>query len=1180
MEAPRARSFDGGVLGAGFSKAAPHTNSSVTQGTERTDARFSSSRSRAMSSFISTSSTVAMGTAELATARGPWALFCFKVRNARLSRFLLILAVLVDCIGASLEVTNVTFPGSFWAIRLPVFFGFICLVATGACSRGLWSTRRAYFRACSGWLDLFLLLNIAADLIYRLGVDMGWWTYTPVALGIFAILRNMRAWSVLRICRAFRSTINNLTRSANDLAAVCIFVLVFSLLVLVVLLHFYGFACWYRCYPELPLPPEVQESDSCSADSFFWDLDETQPLFCSGYISPCKGSTQCRNIFLHSVTSSCTAEERKRLQDRAWQELQTNEQAGYGVFGVQTLGAAAVALLQGFTQEGWSATMKSLANGDHRSNGIVAYITFPVLVVIGSMLIMNLGIAVLWEAFDAANAVSPARPAILKESEWRVYQLLGTDWLKYLMVELNQKKDSLGALVQSPPCAKTGDAVDEGEFAPIFNGAISNYWYMTRDWLRRAIEIRFPEHKKRMNSLYMKSRAFAFRLATHRAASPVMMVVVVIDMGVLFAQSGRNASLLLSILDLLTSATFVVESIVLLLAFGRRGIKNGFICLDVLIGALAILDGFLALALCPNISDCRASAIESDGFLGVLALISALLRPFRVFKVVKCFCSLRLTAEMVWSLHNSLMPYVMLLFYSCIVVSQLALFFFADPKYLAQHGNDASLNLTRYFNFENAVTALLLFFSILTGESWHLFFKELRQIYGEEEEHVTSDSNQLSDFILSAPSRVAAINTFLYFSLIFLNCLLFNLYGAILISKFIQTQKSIGVKYAAKFIVTCRNAGIPMPVEDALQGQNAQALYTFANMQTEDQRDELIKAITTGSEREKSAKALGEFARKTSVVVDICKTVARKGSRMATRASSGSVLWGRDRSTSNTNSIISMASDRPAKKELIGDTAFDKAAAERGLAQLLERPADKMADRTNEDGSTDIQRADGRSAPRILNITDNGVKLGTSNKAAVKFAADDSAVASPDYAGSRSLAAGADTPEEELSIGELRGMCWSAVKEVLKQAKILLRTTAAAGLAQFTPTDPDSPLLHLAYAGRLVSTDSEAITQPSAVSTSNRQKTEPNSKGVNSLTELNTKSGSSVSSSFRPRNNKVDMRHQEFERLPTCIQFVITNEQQRGGRNDGPERLFQICSMYARRSLYLASAPIQRDRNA
>lgn len=847
MEAPGARSFDTEVRGGALSARAAHTNSYGTQGTERTDGRFSSTRSRAMSSFLSTSTAVALGTAELAMARGPWALFCFKVRNARLSRALLIVAVLVDCIGASLEATNIISPSLFWGFRSPAFFGFVCVVATGISCRGLWSTRRGYFRTWAGWLDLFFLLDIAADLAYRVGVDMGWWTYSPVALAIFAVLRNMRAWSVLRICRAFRSTINNLTRSANDLAAVCIFVVVFSLLVLVVLLHFYGFTCWYRCYPELPLPPEVQESDSCSAESFFWDLDDSQPLFCSDYISPCKGSTQCRNIFLHSITSSCTAQERKRLQDRAWQELHANEQAGYGAFGVQSLGAAAVSLLEGFTQEGWSATMQSLANGDHYTNGVVAYITFPLMVVIGGMLLMNLGIAVLWEAFDAANAVSLARPAILKESEWRVYQLLGTDWLKYLMVELNQSKDSAGGLMRSAPSEETdGTAVGENVCCSTFKNAISSYWYMGRDWLRRAFEIRFPEQKKHINSLYKEVRTFAFRLATHKVASPVMMIVVFIDLGVQFAQSGRNTGWLVTALDLFTSTMFVIESIVLLLAFGRRGMKNGFIFLDVLIGVLAILDGFLALTLCSTIIGCRASAVQTTGLLGAIAVISALLRPFRIFKVVKCFCPLRLTAEMVWSLHNALIPYVMLLLYSCAIVSQLGLFFFFDPTYISAHANDASLDLTKYFNFQNAGSALLLFLPILTGESWHLLFKELHHVYGGNAESVTFDSNQLSAFVLSSPSRVAVINTFLYFAILFLNCVLFNLYGAILISEFIQTQKSLSVKYAAKFIVTCRNAGILMPAEDALQGQNAQALYTHANMRTKDQRDAVIKAITMG----------------------------------------------------------------------------------------------------------------------------------------------------------------------------------------------------------------------------------------------------------------------------------------------------------------------------------------------
>lgn len=172
-----------------------------------------------------------------------------------------------------------------------------------------------------------------------------------------------------------------------------------------------------------------------------------------------------------------------------------------------------------------------------------------------------------------------------------------------------------------------------------------------------------------------------------------------------------------------------------------------------------------------------------------------------------------------------------------------------------------------------------------------------------------------------------------------------------------------------------------------------------------------------GSDREKSAKALGEFAHKTSVVLDICKTVARKSSRMASRASSSSISLGRDRSSSNTNSVISFSSERPQKRSLISDTLFDKAAAERGIPQLFDHSTEKVAKRTkqesgslflnNDENGSNIQKADERSAFRISDIIANGVKLETTNKTAVKFAPDESTVILPDaYAGSKYCSAG------------------------------------------------------------------------------------------------------------------------------------------------------------------------------
>lgn len=847
MESSSRRSLQAGERNPAANMDISHEASSVTQGTERTEARLSSCRSRALSSLLSTSTTVALANLELATARGSFALFCYKVRNARLSRVLLAFTVLFDCLGNAFDATNAASPALVLTSHILLFLGFICTVVTGACSRGLWSSRRAYCRTWSGWLDSLVLIDVTADLIYRIGVFSGWWIYTPASLVVLPVLRNLRAWSLLRICRTFRSAIRQLGSSANDLAAVCIFVLTFSVLVLIVLLHFYGFTCWYRCYPELSLPPEVQASDSCSADSFYWDLDESQFKFCSTRKSPCKEGTQCRNIFLHSVTSSCSPEERRRLQERAWDEMQANEEVGFGVIGVQTLGAAAVTLLQGFTLEGWAFTMQTQANGDSRSDGLVIYTAFPVMVIIGGMLLMNLAIAVLWEAFDRHHSEAPTRPAILKESEWRVYQLLGTDWIKYLMVELDQKKNCISEHI--PPSSleieDTTAQTDVGFLAKI-KRMCSGHWRTLCRRVIRELEIRFPEIQNRLRFLFMELKGYAFRLATNKFFSVAMLVLVVLDIICMFAHTDNATSVVLSVLDLLSSSAFVLEAIVLLLAFGKRCMEDGFLCLDILAAILAVIDGFFALLLCSEIVGCRSSIVKIEGVLGTVAVVLSLVRPLRIFKLLKFFSSLRLTAELLLTLHNTLLPYILLIIYCCAVVAQLGLFLFFDPKYVSTHAGTVSLNLTKYFNFENAGNSLLLLLTIFTGEAWDVFVKEIDQVYSGELESLTFDSHKLSDKILSAPSRVTAINTFLFFSVLFLNCLIFNLYGAIMIGQFTQTQKALSVKYAARFISTCRIAGIAMPAADALQGENAQALYTQANMATVAERDELIKAITTG----------------------------------------------------------------------------------------------------------------------------------------------------------------------------------------------------------------------------------------------------------------------------------------------------------------------------------------------
>ncbi|CDJ37621.1 cation channel domain-containing protein, putative [Eimeria tenella] len=830
--------------------------------------------------------------------------------------------------------------------------------------------------------------------------------------------------------------------------------------------------------------------------------------------------------------------------------MQANEEVGFGVIGVQTLGAAAVTLLQGFTLEGWAFTMQTQANGDSRSDGLVIYTAFPVMVIIGGMLLMNLAIAVLWEAFDRHHSEAPTRPAILKESEWRVYQLLGTDWIKYLMVELDQKKNCISEHI--PPSSleieDTTAQTDVGFLAKI-KRMCSGHWRTLCRRVIRELEIRFPEIQNRLRFLFMELKGYAFRLATNKFFSVAMLVLVVLDIICMFAHTDNATSVVLSVLDLLSSSAFVLEAIVLLLAFGKRCMEDGFLCLDILAAILAVIDGFFALLLCSEIVGCRSSIVKIEGVLGTVAVVLSLVRPLRIFKLLKFFSSLRLTAELLLTLHNTLLPYILLIIYCCAVVAQLGLFLFFDPKYVSTHAGTVSLNLTKYFNFENAGNSLLLLLTIFTGEAWDVFVKEIDQVYSGELESLTFDSHKLSDKILSAPSRVTAINTFLFFSVLFLNCLIFNLYGAIMIGQFTQTQKALSVKYAARFISTCRIAGIAMPAADALQGENAQALYTQANMATVAERDELIKAITTGADHAKSAKALDEFARKTSIVLDICKTVARKSSRMASKANSNSQVLGADKGGSRSNSCIS-AMSKPQKRELIGEIAFDKVMTERGLSKRPEEAGGINTEGTTQESSSTSETNGSKAStafrkggePSGLPFLDDFMQMEITNKAAVKFAADDHTVflAIP-HGGSRAASSTMhDLREEELSIGELCTMFWAAIKEVMKQGRIALRAGAAAVIERITPVDPDSPFLHIAYAGHMVRADCEVLYQQPSGQARQLDNKESNGSEFGTITEIRAKPGSSGGFTFQKRFAEAHAKPQSSQQLPSCLQTVYT----------------------------------------
>ena len=180
-----------------------------------------------------------------------------------------------------------------------------------------------------------------------------------------------------------------------------------------------------------------------------------------------------------------------------------------------------------------------------------------------------------------------------------------------------------------------------------------------------------------------------------------------------------------------------------------------------------------------------------------------------------------------------------------------------------------------------------------------------------------------------------------------------------------------------------------------------------------------------GSDHGKSAKALGEFARKTSLALDICKTVARKSSRVASRAGSGSISWAMDRHGSRSNSDIAMPPNRPQIKGLMNDTAFDRAVAEHGLRKPVDNGAHAAAAAVSTAFSgqeaSSVLKACKAAGPVIpgrphvttasLSVNDyrlaRPLPVGTASRAAVQFATSDQTVLLPaSRAGSTAFSSG------------------------------------------------------------------------------------------------------------------------------------------------------------------------------
>lgn len=815
------------------------------------ESRPSLSRSRLNSSVLSSAlSSQLLSLEGVAEGRGRLAVAFFRFRDCKYARGALMALVVLETWALSLEVTASVPEWLVWASQGMLLLATATSLISGCVAFGAFTTRSAYLRSKVGFLDALSFLSLLADVAFRAAVAFGHASYSPEVLLAFAWLRFLRACSPLRIGRLFRKTGEALRAVSRDLLAVVVFAIVLCCLVLVVLMSFYAFSPWYRCYASVDFPEEVLLEESCHADSFVWDLDESRVEFCSPQ-RPCGEATECRNIFTWSIenASRCSSQQIQALQDKGWEELFNNPSGLYGVSGVHGLSPSLVTLLQCFTLEGWALTMSNMADGDQLSQGWVAYLVFPTLVVLGGMTLTSLFTAILREYTDNSRYQDLPRPPELRDGEWRVYKLLGMDWIRYLRRQLDLQQSVLDSL---PPPEETLERKHTTSAGLL--GAANKVFRRCIYTLETSSDVCALHILPALRGLGAFCRQTSRRVLRSPLAAPLLLFVVILDGAALCAEGETGYSPVFSGIRVACGTVFVCEALLLLMALGlRSSLRDGFVLLDLMVGLHATAELIALCAVCGGVVMCEA-AMEVSGVPGFLLGSLCALRALRLAKLFKHFTVLRMVSSLLVSLQLDVTKHASLLLLVGGMCMQLGLFLFFDPEYLTVHAEGKDIHVTSYMNFSHAIPAFFLSLALQTGEGWDVFFKEFALAYNTRKATSNYKRPAASQLVMGSSSRVTLINTFLYIALLISNLLVFNFYGAMLIGHFLEVQQKLYSKKLVDLVLLCRQAGIEMPPDDALQGDNVEMLFFTGDLTKDTQQDKLLQLIHRGDSPDSRAK--------------------------------------------------------------------------------------------------------------------------------------------------------------------------------------------------------------------------------------------------------------------------------------------------------------------------------------
>lgn len=170
----------------------------------------------------------------------------------------------------------------------------------------------------------------------------------------------------------------------------------------------------------------------------FWPIDLTDTSVCSLGTSgqhKCAAGRWCGSHFDSSGNRRFSNDDTQRMDTFI-------EDLSFGYTRFDNIGLAFVAIFQSITMEGWTVIMYQLQDS---SNAVVPAIYFIILILFGSFFLLNLTLAVIWDAFNAEQQEEQARKELRRAEKDLAAKTKTVRQLEAAIAALNNTSASLGS---------------------------------------------------------------------------------------------------------------------------------------------------------------------------------------------------------------------------------------------------------------------------------------------------------------------------------------------------------------------------------------------------------------------------------------------------------------------------------------------------------------------------------------------------------------------------------------------------------------------------------------------------------------------------------------------------------------------------------------------------------------